>query len=90
MRVRGKLGLLPPSRHLVEVSQDLAQHHGLRRLLQASELNNSLMPVSYRRRQLLFQPLPLVEHSPDGTRRPHWLIRPVKPTKEAYKLPAEK
>ncbi|MCB1054103.1 MAG: formate dehydrogenase, partial [Acidobacteria bacterium] len=27
--------------------------------------------------------------SPDGTRRPHWLIRPVKPEKEAYRLPAE-
>ncbi len=29
------------------------------------------------------------DHSPDGTRRPQWLIRPVKPTKEAYKLPAK-
>ncbi len=28
-----------------------------------------------------------VDHSPDGTRRPHWLKRPLKPTKEAYKLP---
>jgi len=28
-------------------------------------------------------------YSPDGTRRPQWLIRPVKPTKEAFKLPAE-
>ena len=27
-------------------------------------------------------------YSPDGTRRPHWLIRPVKPTAEAFKLPA--
>ncbi|MDY7095071.1 MAG: molybdopterin-dependent oxidoreductase [Acidobacteriota bacterium] len=27
------------------------------------------------------------EHSPDGTRRPHWLMRPVKPVKEAYRLP---
>ncbi|NND71924.1 MAG: molybdopterin-dependent oxidoreductase [Rhodothermales bacterium] len=25
-------------------------------------------------------------HSPDGTRRPHWLKRPLKPTKETYKL----
>jgi anaerobic selenocysteine-containing dehydrogenase len=25
--------------------------------------------------------------SPDGTRRPHWLKRPLKPTSEAYKLP---
>jgi anaerobic selenocysteine-containing dehydrogenase len=28
-----------------------------------------------------------VDHSPDGTRRPYWLKRPLKPTKEAYKLP---
>ena len=28
-----------------------------------------------------------VTHSPDGTRRPYWLKRPLKPTKEAYKLP---
>ena len=27
------------------------------------------------------------EHSPDGTRRPYWLPRPLKPSKEAYKLP---
>jgi anaerobic selenocysteine-containing dehydrogenase len=25
-------------------------------------------------------------HSPDGTRRPYWLKRPLKPTKNAYKL----
>jgi hypothetical protein len=25
--------------------------------------------------------------SPDGTRRPYWLLRPLKPTREAYKLP---
>ena len=28
-----------------------------------------------------------LEHSPDGTRRPRWLIRPVKPTRKAYDLP---
>jgi anaerobic selenocysteine-containing dehydrogenase len=28
-----------------------------------------------------------VDHSPDGTRRPRWLKRPLKPTVEAYKLP---
>lgn len=28
-----------------------------------------------------------VDHSPDGTRRPHWFNRPLKPTLEAYKLP---
>ncbi len=25
-------------------------------------------------------------HSPDGTRRPHWLIRPVRPVRDAYRL----
>ncbi len=30
---------------------------------------------------------PASEHSPDGNRRPRWLIRPVKPTKEAFRLP---
>jgi anaerobic selenocysteine-containing dehydrogenase len=28
-----------------------------------------------------------VKHSPDGTRRPYWLKRPLKPVREAYKLP---
>ena len=27
--------------------------------------------------------------SPDGNRRPHWLIRPVKPVKKAYLLPSK-
>ncbi|MEE2743597.1 MAG: molybdopterin-dependent oxidoreductase [Bdellovibrionota bacterium] len=27
------------------------------------------------------------DHSPDGTRRPYWFKRPLKPIKEAYKLP---
>ena len=26
-------------------------------------------------------------HSPDGTRRPWWLLRPVRPGRDAYKLP---
>jgi hypothetical protein len=26
-------------------------------------------------------------HSPDGTRRPYWLLRPLKPGRETYKLP---
>ena len=26
------------------------------------------------------------QHSPDGTRRPHILLRPLKPTKRAYEL----
>jgi hypothetical protein len=25
-------------------------------------------------------------HSPDGTRRPHWLMRPLRPSREAYRL----
>ncbi len=28
-----------------------------------------------------------LDHSPDGTRRPYWLKRPLKPVREAYKLP---
>jgi anaerobic selenocysteine-containing dehydrogenase len=30
---------------------------------------------------------PALEHSPDGTRRPYWLIRPLRPSRQAYKLP---
>jgi anaerobic selenocysteine-containing dehydrogenase len=30
-----------------------------------------------------------VDYSPDGLRRPFWLKRPLKPVKEAYKLPDE-
>ena len=26
-------------------------------------------------------------YSPDGTRRPYWLLRPVRPQREAYRLP---
>jgi anaerobic selenocysteine-containing dehydrogenase len=32
---------------------------------------------------------PADAHSPDGTRRPYWLLRPLKPAREVYKLPAE-
>jgi anaerobic selenocysteine-containing dehydrogenase len=28
--------------------------------------------------------------SPDGTRRPYWLLRPVRPEREAYRLPEQK
>ena len=28
-------------------------------------------------------------HSPDGTRRPYWLMRPLKPGRDAYRLPEE-
>lgn len=38
-------------------------------------------------RQWLAMTRPASTHSPDGTRRPYWLKRPIKPTKEAYKLP---
>jgi anaerobic selenocysteine-containing dehydrogenase len=30
---------------------------------------------------------PAILHSPDGTRRPFWLLRPLKPGREAYALP---
>lgn len=30
------------------------------------------------------------EHSPDGTRRPYWLMRPLKPSKDTYRLPGER
>ena len=29
-------------------------------------------------------------YSPNGTRRPYWLMRPLRPTKEAYRLPDRK
>jgi anaerobic selenocysteine-containing dehydrogenase len=32
---------------------------------------------------------PADEHSPDGTRRPYWLLRPLKPAREFYRLPDE-
>jgi anaerobic selenocysteine-containing dehydrogenase len=33
---------------------------------------------------------PATRHSPDGTRRPYWLLRPLKPGREVYKLPGAK
>jgi hypothetical protein len=30
---------------------------------------------------------PATTHSPDGTRRPYWLLRPLKPGRDAYRLP---
>jgi anaerobic selenocysteine-containing dehydrogenase len=30
---------------------------------------------------------PARRHSPDGTRRPYWLLRPLKPAREAFRLP---
>lgn len=32
---------------------------------------------------------PASEYSPDRTRRPYWLLRPLKPSKDVYKLPDE-
>jgi anaerobic selenocysteine-containing dehydrogenase len=32
---------------------------------------------------------PAAEHSPEGTRRPYWLLRPLKPGKDAYRLAQE-
>ena len=32
---------------------------------------------------------PADTHSPDGTRRPYWLLRPLKPAREVYRLPEE-
>ncbi len=32
---------------------------------------------------------PADTHSPDGTRRPYWLLRPLKPSREVYRLPVE-
>ena len=31
---------------------------------------------------------PARTHSPDGTRRPYWMLRPLKPPPDAYRLPA--
>ena len=33
---------------------------------------------------------PADRHSPDGSRRPYWLLRPLKPSREAYRLPSAK
>jgi len=38
-------------------------------------------------REWLAMTRPADKFSPDGTRRPYWLARPLKPVKEAYKLP---
>ena len=32
---------------------------------------------------------PADKHSPDSTRRPYWMLRPLKPAREFYKLPAD-
>jgi anaerobic selenocysteine-containing dehydrogenase len=38
-------------------------------------------------RRWLRQTRPAASHSPDGTRRPYWLLRPLKPAREVYALP---
>ena len=37
--------------------------------------------------QWLAMTRPADRFSPDGTRRPYWLLRPLKPSREAYRLP---
>jgi hypothetical protein len=32
---------------------------------------------------------PADKFSPDGTRRPYWMLRPLKPAREFYKLAAD-
>jgi anaerobic selenocysteine-containing dehydrogenase len=41
-------------------------------------------------RKWLAMTKPAWEHSPDGSRRPYWLLRPLKPAREAYKIPEGK
>jgi anaerobic selenocysteine-containing dehydrogenase len=38
-------------------------------------------------RKWLAMTKPAWEHSPDGSRRPYWLLRPLKPAREVYRLP---
>jgi len=38
-------------------------------------------------RKWLGQTRPAREHSPNGERRPYWMLRPLKPAREYYKLP---
>jgi anaerobic selenocysteine-containing dehydrogenase len=41
-------------------------------------------------REWLERTRPADRHSPDGTRRPHWLMRPLRPAREAYRLPVSR
>jgi anaerobic selenocysteine-containing dehydrogenase len=41
-------------------------------------------------RKWLNQTRPADRYSPNGERRPYWMLRPLKPAREFYKLPAEK
>ncbi len=38
-------------------------------------------------REWLAMTRPADQFSPDGTRRPYWMLRPLKPSRDAYKLP---
>jgi hypothetical protein len=40
-------------------------------------------------RRWLARTRPAETHSPDRTRRPYWLLRPLKPARESYRLPDE-
>ena len=40
-------------------------------------------------RDWLARTRPATAYSPDGTRRPYWLLRPLKPSREVYKLPVK-
>ncbi|HEX8069032.1 MAG TPA: molybdopterin-dependent oxidoreductase [Pyrinomonadaceae bacterium] len=40
-------------------------------------------------RKWLTEARPADRYSPDGTRRPYWLLRPLKPARDVYRLPAE-
>ncbi|MGH9005730.1 MAG: molybdopterin dinucleotide binding domain-containing protein, partial [Acidimicrobiia bacterium] len=48
------------------------------------EVDTEAAHAVYRRWLEMTRPADLV--SPDGTRRPHWLLRPLKPSREAYRL----
>jgi len=37
-------------------------------------------------REWLARTRPASAHSPDGTRRPYWMLRPLKPSRDAYRL----
>jgi hypothetical protein len=41
-------------------------------------------------REWLLKTRPARQVSPDGTRRPYWLLRPLKPGRDVYRLPGGK
>jgi anaerobic selenocysteine-containing dehydrogenase len=54
---------------------------------QAGDLFVDTIKSMEKYREWLAMTRPADKVSPDGSRRPYWLARPLKPTKEAYKLP---